>query len=98
MPSATRLGDQTAHGTPLGPGPGSPNVLIGGMPAWRAGIDTHACPLSDGPKPHVGGLVVIGSLSVLINGYSAARQGDSIVEAGPPNSIVMGLPTVQIGG
>lgn len=25
----------TAHGSPLAPGPGSTNVLIGGMPAWR---------------------------------------------------------------
>ncbi len=32
---AARLADITAHGTPLVPGPGSPNVLIGGMPAWR---------------------------------------------------------------
>lgn len=33
---AARLGDPTAHGTPLSPGPGSPNVLIGFKPAWRA--------------------------------------------------------------
>lgn len=25
----------TAHGSPLAPGPGSSNVLIGGLPAWR---------------------------------------------------------------
>ena len=25
----------TSHGTPLTPGPGSPNVLIGYLPAWR---------------------------------------------------------------
>lgn len=34
MPAA-RLGDMTAHGSPLAPGPGSLNVLIGGQPAWR---------------------------------------------------------------
>ncbi len=33
---AARLGDPTAHGTPLAPGPGSPNVMIGFKPAWRA--------------------------------------------------------------
>ena len=33
--AAARIGDMTAHGGPLGPGPGSPNVFIGGMPAWK---------------------------------------------------------------
>lgn len=28
------MGDLTAHGGPLVPGPPSPNVLIGGQPAW----------------------------------------------------------------
>lgn len=34
---AARVGDPVTHPLPpvLGPGPGSPNVLIGGMPAWR---------------------------------------------------------------
>jgi len=32
---AARIADMTAHGSPLAPGPGSTNVLIGGMPAWR---------------------------------------------------------------
>jgi uncharacterized Zn-binding protein involved in type VI secretion len=96
---AARTGDQTSHaGTPLGPGPGSVNVLIGGQPAWRAGSDVHACPLADGPKPHVGGLVAIGSTTVLINNFPAARQGDLVVEAGPPNAIAVGAPTVLIGG
>ena len=31
---AARMGDMTAHGGPLAPGPPSPNVLIGGQPAW----------------------------------------------------------------
>jgi uncharacterized Zn-binding protein involved in type VI secretion len=34
MPAA-RLGDTTAHGSPLGGAPGCPTVLIGGRPAWR---------------------------------------------------------------
>jgi uncharacterized Zn-binding protein involved in type VI secretion len=72
-------------------------VLIGGIPAWRAGSDMHVCPLSDGPKPHVGGTVAVGSATVLIGGMPAARQGDTIVEAGPPNAIATGLPTVLIG-
>jgi uncharacterized Zn-binding protein involved in type VI secretion len=32
---AARVGDATAHGGALVPGPGSTNVFIGGMPAWR---------------------------------------------------------------
>ena len=100
MPAAARVGDPTSHGTPLTPlGPPSINVLIGGQPAWRAMMDVHACPLSNGPQPHVGGSVLKGSLTVLINNQPAARQGDSVVEGGGgPNSIVMGLPTVLIGG
>ncbi|MEV4777575.1 MULTISPECIES: PAAR domain-containing protein [Burkholderiales] len=95
--AAARVGDNTSHGTPLGPGPGCPTVLIGGRPAWRAGSDTHVCPLSDGPKPHVGGVVAVGSVTVLIGGLPAARMGDAIVEAGAPNPIAAGAPTVLIG-
>ena len=94
---AARMGDMTSHGTPLAPGPGSVNVLIGGMPAWRVGMDTHTCPLVTVLVPHVGGVVAIGSFTVLINNMPAARMGDMIVEAGPPNAIVMGCPTVLIG-
>lgn len=94
---AARLGDQTSHGTPLAPGIGSINVLIGSKPAWRATADFHACPLVDGVKPHVGGVVAVGSTSVLINGLPAARQGDQVVEASAPNVIALGEPTVLIG-
>lgn len=97
MPMAARVSDMTAHGTPLGPGPGSPNVLIGGMPAWRAIADFHNCPLVTGTVPHVGGVVTVGSTTVLINNLPAARQGDVINESGPPNSILVGCPTVLIG-
>lgn len=98
MPMAARLGDLTGHGSPLGPGPGSPTVFIGGQPAWCAGVDTHACPLVNGVVPHVGGVVAKGSLTVCIDGFPAARQGDQIVEAGGPNPISVGCPTVMIGG
>jgi uncharacterized Zn-binding protein involved in type VI secretion len=98
MPFAARVGDLTGHGTPLGPGPGNPTVLIGGMPAWCVGVDTHTCPLVNGVQPHVGGVVAMGSLTVLIGGIPAARQGDQVMEAGGPNPIVMGCPTVLIGG
>jgi len=94
---AARIGDQTSHGTPLGPGPGCPTVLVGGRPAWRATADSHVCPLSDGPKPHGGGVVAMGSMTVLVGGLPAARMGDMVVEAGPPNAILGGEPTVLIG-
>lgn len=94
---AARVGDTTGHGTPLGPGPGCPTVLIEGKLAWRATSDTHACPLFDGLKPHVGGVVTKGSVTVTIGGLPAARQGDQVVEAGAPNAISVGAPTVMIG-
>lgn len=98
MPPAARVGDLTSHGSPL-TGIGSVDVLIGGQPAWRAVVDVHACPLSNGPQPHVGGTVLKGSLTVLINKQPAARQGDQVVEGGGgPNAILTGSPMVLIGG
>jgi uncharacterized Zn-binding protein involved in type VI secretion len=97
LPLAATLGDQTSHGTPLSPGPGSPNVFIGGKPAWRTIIDKHTCPLTSGSTPHVGGVVKNGSVSVLINGFFAARMGDSVTEETGPNMIVSGVMNVLIG-
>ena len=64
MPSAARVGDLTAHGTPLTPAAppgGSLTVQIGGQPAWRATSDIHVCPLVTGTVPHTGGVVMKGS-------------------------------------
>ena len=97
MPAA-RLGDMTAHGSPLAPGIGSPNVLIGNRPAWRALADFHACPIVKVLVPDVGGVVVKGSMTVLINSLPAARVADMIVEATSVNAIVLGEFTVLIGG
>jgi uncharacterized Zn-binding protein involved in type VI secretion len=94
---AARITDRTSHGTPLAPGPGCPTVLIGGLPAWRVATDFHTCPLVNGPQPHVGGTVAVGSTTVLIGGQFSARQGDIVVEAGGPNAIEVGEPTVLIG-
>ena len=92
-----RLGDMTAHGGPLQPGPGSPDVIIGGRPAWRAGKDLHICPLAT-PTPHGGGVVDEGSSSVLINGYPATRICEKIIEpVGGPDLITAGDFTVLIG-
>ena len=67
--------------------PGSPTVLIGGMPALRVG-DMLTC---SGPPDSV----VKGSATVLIGGLPAARLGDSTAHGG---SIVAGCFTVMIGG
>lgn len=99
MPAAARVGDITSHGTSLSPGLGSPNVRIGGQPAWRALADFHACPQVDPPaKAHLGGIVLQGSSKVRINALPAAREGDTIVETGSVNSISLGFFKVQIGG
>ncbi|NEU11864.1 hypothetical protein G3T14_06940 [Methylobacterium sp. BTF04] len=63
------------------------------------GADIHICATPLPIPPHGPGVVVNGSQTVLINTLAACRAGDTIVEAlGPPNVIVMGLPTVIIGG
>lgn len=77
-------------------------MLIGGLPAWRATIDQHACVAVSISGADGVGSVVMGSPTVLINGQMACRQMDIVVEVpglamGPVNPIVMGLPTVIIG-
>ncbi len=99
MPAA-RFGDLTAHNVPLGPDPGSPDVLIGGKPAWRAGQDQITCSMvNSAGAPHSTGSVLPTS-TVLINDMPAARVGDTIMEAASdigPNAITSGEPTVLIG-
>lgn len=68
-------------------GPCAPTVLIGGQPAARV---QDQC-LCVGPPD----MIVMGSTTVLIQGSPAARLGDPTVHGG---QIVMGLPTVLIGG
>ena len=102
MPPAARITDPTAHGAPLAPGPGSMNVLIGGLPPWRALIDQHACPAVSISGADGVGMVMMGSPTVLINNMMACRLGDIVVEIpglalGPADPIIMGEPTVMIG-
>jgi uncharacterized Zn-binding protein involved in type VI secretion len=73
-------------GGPILP-PGMPTVLIGGMPAARA---TSMC-VCVGPPD----VIVKASVTVLIGGMPAARMGDMTAHGG---AIVLGLPTVLIGG
>ncbi|MCO5093523.1 PAAR domain-containing protein [Bosea sp. (in: a-proteobacteria)] len=161
---AARILDPVLHPLPgmLMPGPGSMNVFIGSLPAWRGvsaaaaaaiqaakaaseatldaaaaatvaaagtpgapaavtaeetakttaaaamsstitggagGADIHICATLMPPQPHGPGVVIDGSQTVMINNLPACRVGDTILEAlGPPNKIMMGLPTVIIGG
>lgn len=61
--------------------------------------DMHVCPMSDGPKPHVGGPILPGANStVLIGGLPAAVVGDSCVCVGPTDTIVKGSSSVLISG
>jgi len=73
-------------GGPILP-PGAPTVLIGGLPAAKVG-DMCVC---TGPPDSI----VAGSGTVMIEGMPAARMGDSTAHGG---SIVLGEPTVMIGG
>lgn len=62
--------------------------------------DMHTCPMSDGPKPHVGGpLLPPGAPTVLIANRPAARVGDQATCVSPaPDVILVGSVTVMIGG
>ncbi len=97
MPPAARLTDMhtcpmvTPPGIPHVGGPligaGVPTVLIGSLPAAVLG-DMLVCV---GPPDSV----IKGSATVMIGGKPAARMGDSTAHGGV---IVLGLPTVLIGG
>lgn len=93
MPPAARVTDPTGHPGII-TGPGVPTVLIGGMPAAVLG-DLHACSMPPLAGPHPPTPIVKGSATVLIGGRPAARMGD-LSGCGAP--IIMGLPTVLIGG
>ncbi len=67
-------------------------------PAARVG-DNHTCPMVDpGPKPHVGGPIQPPCCSqCTANNMAMARATDRITCQGPPDFIVTGSATVQIG-
>lgn len=69
------------------------------MPPAARITDMHTCPMSDGPKPHVGGPIIgPGAATVLIGSMPAAVMGDSATCTGPPDSLVKGSGTVTITG
>ncbi len=68
------------------------------MPPAARLTDMHACPMTTGPVPHVGGPIIGPCVAtVLIGKLPAAVVGDSCVCVGPPDSIVKGSATVFIG-
>ena len=93
MPPAARVLDPTGHPGVVN-GPGVATVLIGGQPAAVQG-DMHACSMPPTAGPHPPSPFPVGSTTVLISGRGALRLGDT---AGCGAPIVMGCPTVQIGG
>ena len=96
MPPAARVTDMhtcpqvtvlVPHvGGPILP-PGVPTVLIGGLPAATLG---SMCTCVGPPDA-----IIRGSATVLIGGRPAARMGDNTAHGGV---IVLGMPTVMIGG
>jgi uncharacterized Zn-binding protein involved in type VI secretion len=68
-------------------GPGCPTVLIGNLPAAR---ETDMC-VCVGPPD----VIALGSMTVLIGSMGAARLLDQCAHGG---KIMMGMPTVLIGG
>jgi uncharacterized Zn-binding protein involved in type VI secretion len=96
MKPAACILDFTNHGGKITVPVAPRKVLIGGMVAACMG-DFQVCPMVDGVKPHVGGIVASGSTSVFINGLPAARAGDRVQCAGPPGNIIA-VRKVFIGG
>lgn len=67
------------------------------MPLAARITDMHTCPMSDGPKPHVGGPILgPGATTVIIAGLPATIVGDLATCIGPPDTIVQGSASVII--
>jgi uncharacterized Zn-binding protein involved in type VI secretion len=75
---------------------GAPTVLLETKPGSRIG-DMHTCPMSDGPKPHVGGPILLGSFTVLTCGVPQSYQGMPAICVGPPDTLQVGATTVHVG-
>ncbi len=106
MPPLGRVGDNAmcpadVHGKPCCPHPttgpasaGSPDVLINGIPALRVG-DTGVHAACCGPNKWE---AVKGSGTVFINGKPAFRLGDTTKHCGGVGNLIVGSPTVIVGG
>lgn len=88
---AAKAAEETAKATAA--------ATMGSLISSAAGMaDIHVCATPLPMPPHGPGVVVDGSMTVLVNNLPAARMGDTVVEAvGPPNKIASGQMTVMIG-
>lgn len=69
------------------------------MGAAARATDMHTCPMSDGPKPHVGGPILPGgNTTVLVGGMPAAVVDDNCVCAGASDALTTGSSSVFIAG
>ena len=99
---AARVGDPVTHPLPpmLGPGPGSPTVLIGGMPAWRgmplaaaAGV-TAAKATSDAV---VNTAVAATTAAAGTPGLPAAKTAEALAEATATTSMTSAMTAGGMG-
>lgn len=67
------------------------------MPSAARVTDNHICPVVGPSGPHVGGPVARGEPTVLIGEQAAARVGDPLTCAGPPDAVASGATSVLIG-
>jgi uncharacterized Zn-binding protein involved in type VI secretion len=65
------------------------------MPAAFLG-SMQVCPMFDGPVPHVGGPIIDGDATVLVNQMPAAYLGSMGTCVGPPCTVMLGAPTVLV--
>ncbi len=93
MPPAARITDTTNHGGTI-VGPGTANVLIGGIPAAVV-TDTHVCAIPPSlAHPLTASIFPMGSTTVLIGGKPALRVGDACLCGA---AAIIGEPTVLVG-
>ena len=99
MPQAARTTDPISPHAPCSPeqcGPGSGDVIIQGLPAYRVTDKTvpHGVPIVGACVPHVTPLIQ-GSNNVIINNQPAGRVGDAhscgvVVVSGSSKVIING--------
>jgi len=96
---AARLTDPVAHPTPpvLTGGPGSSDVMIGGLPAWRgvptAGAASLAADIADGGN--VG--EAIASHGGTADLHGCVLHGPGVVIDGSATVLINGLPAARMG-
>jgi len=105
---AAREGDLVATGTPADHGCtltttiefGIPEVKINNINAavFTSPLRFHKIKVGSSCAPHPGQIVNEGSSKVFIAGLPAARIGDEVDTPGGSGRVIMGSPTVLIGG